>query len=318
MMASSGRRDDRRAMTWLALALAILVAAPAPSLARGPFTPFAAQQKHAKASPDAGAGQALVTQIGQAIDERRYVDADALLAQPLAVSLKWPVFTTLRGELLLARGRFADALEVFRAVAADPTQKARALEGEGLALSMLGRSDEALADLKEATGLDKSLWHAWNGLGREYDLRRDWPKAKAAYATALAAPGGNTAIVLNNRGYSYLLQKQMTLAAADFVAALQKDPSLAAARTNLRITLAIEGNYARASATGVGDDRAAVLNNVGLAAAMRGDYLQADKLLNEAMAAKGQFYGRAAENLELSRQLAARQDQTPTLPDDPR
>jgi len=315
MIVSSGRREDRRSMKRLALALAVLIAAPAPSLALGLFS-HAPSQTHAKASPDAG--QALALQIGQAIDERRYVDAEALLAQPLVASVKWPVFSTLRGELLLARGRFADALEVFRAVAADPIQKARALEGEGLALSMLGRSDEALANLKEATGLDKSLWHAWNGLGREYDLRRDWPKAKLAYATALAAPGVNTAIVLNNRGYSYLLQKQMPLAAADFVAALQKDPSLAAARTNLRITLAIEGNYARASATGVGDDRAAVLNNVGLAAAMRGDYLQADKLLNEAIAAKGQFYGRAAENLELSRQLAARQDQTPAMPDDPR
>jgi len=316
-MKTNGQEGHRMAKAWLALALAASIAAPAPGLALG-FIPHILPQKHAKATADASKAQDLVAQASQALAERRYVDAGSLLDQARDMGLKWPVLSTLRGELLLARGRFADALEAFRAVAADPTQKARALEGEGLALSMLGRSDEALADLKAATALDKSLWHAWNGLGREYDLRRDWPKAKAAYATALATPGGNTAIVLNNRGYSFLLQKQTTAAAADFVAALQKDPSLAAARTNLRITLAMEGNYARASATGVGDDRAAVLNNVGLAAAMRGDFLQADKLLSEAMAAKGQFYGLAADNLQLARALAARQDQATIAPNDPR
>jgi Tfp pilus assembly protein PilF len=90
---------------------------------------------------------------------------------------------------------------------------------------------------------------------------------------------------------------------------------LTAARTNLRIALAMEGHYARAAVTGVGDDRAAVLNNVGLAAAMRGDYLQADRMLNEAMAAKGQYYARAAENLQLSRSLADRQDDLSTAHD---
>jgi Flp pilus assembly protein TadD len=178
----------------------------------------------------------------------------------------------------------------------------------------MGKSDDALADLKDATTLDKTLWRAWNGLGREYDMRKDWKKSQAAYATALAAPGVNAAIVLNNRGYSHLLQQEPTLATPDFVAALDKDPTLAAARTNLRITLAMEGEYSRASATGSGDDRAAVLNNVGLAAAIRGDYLEADKLLTEAIAAKGEFYARAADNLQLSKQLEARAEEVHAAP----
>jgi Tfp pilus assembly protein PilF len=110
----------------------------------------------------------------------------------------------------------------------------------------------------------------------------------------------------------------MDLASADFVAALERDPALAAARTNLRITLALQGAYGRASSTGVGDDRAAVLNNVGLTAAMRGDYPQAEKLLTEAIAAKGQYYARAAENLQLSHDLAARADEAPEAADGPR
>jgi Flp pilus assembly protein TadD len=191
-------------------------------------------------------------------------------------------------------------------VAADPVEKSRALEGEGLALSLMGKSDDALANLKQATVLDRTLWRAWNGLGREYDMRKDWKQSQAAYAQAMAAPGANAAIVLNNRGYSHLLQKQNELAIADFVAALDKDPALAAARTNLRLAMAIEGHYDRASTTGIGDDRAAVLNNVGLAAAIRGDYDEASKLLNQAIEAKGAYYERATDNLQLTKQLQAR------------
>ncbi|HXU99854.1 MAG TPA: hypothetical protein VG166_05095 [Caulobacteraceae bacterium] len=290
----------------------ILSAAAGPSLA---FSPFGHGKPHTP--PPAASAQAgdTASAVRQALDERRYVDAGDLLAKADVSGVKSAQLTCLRGELFLARGDFSNALATFRSVAGDPVERARALEGEGLALSMTGKTDDALAALSGATALDKTLWRAWNGVGREYDLRRDWKKSAAAYAAALAAPGGDAAIVLNNRGYSYLLQRQTTEAAADFVAALAKDPALAAARTNLRITLAIQGQYARASMTGVGDDRAAVLNNVGLAAAIRGDYIEADKLLAEAIDAKGQFYARASDNLALSKELEARAGDIPPTPD---
>lgn len=254
---------------------------------------------------------ALASQIRQALDERRDVDAAGLLDEAARLKFKSPKFSILQGDLLLTRGHFDQALAAFRVAAAAPTPDPEAQQGIGLSLSQMGRSDEAMQALQLATTQDKSLWRAWNGLGREYDIRHDWAKAAAAYAAALSVPGANQAIILNNRGYSHLLRGERELASADFVAALQKDPSLAAARTNLRITLAMEGSYSRAASTGVGDDRAAVLNNVGLTAAMRGDYLQAEKLLNEAIAAKGQYYARAAENLQLSKDMAARADEPP-------
>ncbi len=295
------------------LILAVCLAVPALGRANGLFDHLPALGRPKPAAAPATQTGALAARISQAIDERRYVDAGTLLDQAVVADVKAPELTVLRGELLLARGRFAEALDVFRSVATEPAQKARALEGEGLAFSLLGRSADALASLTAATALDKTAWRAWNGLGREYDLRGDWARAKSAYASAMAAPGANLAIVLNNRGYSQLLQHKNDLASADFVAALDRDPTLNAARTNLRITLAMEGAYERASVVGVGDDRAAVLNNVGLTAAMRGDYLEADRLLNQAMAAKGQFYGRASENLQLSRDLASRADAAPRV-----
>jgi Flp pilus assembly protein TadD len=310
-MTTEARSNHRLTAARLALAAAIaaLVALPASSHAGNLFSHVLPQARGASNPVDAKPSP-LAAQVRQALDERRYVDAGALLQQALTQNGKSAEISTLTGDLLLARGRYADALEEFRQVASDQTQRPQALEGEGLALSLLGRSDEALADLKQATVLDKDLWRAWDGLGTEYDQRRDWPAAQSAYAKALATPGANAAIVLNNRGYSRLLQQRFDEAAADFVAALEKDPSLGAARTNLRLTLAMEGHYARAALTGDGDDRAAVLNNVGVAAALRGDYVQADKLLGEAIETKGQFYSRASENLQLSHTLAARRDET--------
>jgi Flp pilus assembly protein TadD len=291
------------------MALASLLVLPGVVAAKSPST------HGAQTSADPAAASALAGQVAQAISERRFVDAQSLIDQAVVTGVSSPELTVLRGDLFLNRGHYSDALETYRSAAADPVLKARALQGEGLAFSLLNRSEEALTALKEATSLDKTLWMAWNGLGREYDLRRSWANSKSAYAAALAAPGVNMAIVLNNRGYSEMLQTQIDAAATDFVAALERDPALTAARTNLRIALAMEGHYARAAVTGVGDDRAAVLNNVGLAAAMRGDYLQADRMLNEAMAAKGQYYARAAENLQLSRSLADRQDDLSTAHD---
>lgn len=294
------------------LSAALALATASPCLASPFGHMFGGKPKAEKAAPGDAAGQ-LADQVRQALDDRRYVDAADLLEKANIAKLRSPRLTTLDGELLLARGQFADALTQFRSVANNPVEKPRALEGEGLALSLTGKSDEALADLKQSTALDKTLWRAWNGLGREYDMRKDWKLSQAAYAQALAAPGANAAIVLNNRGYSHLLQKQTELAVADFVAALDKDPALAAARTNLRITMAIEGHYDRASMTGEGDDRAAVLNNVGLAAAIRGDYDEAGKLLNAAIDAKGKYYERASDNLKLTKELQARAQATSDL-----
>jgi Flp pilus assembly protein TadD len=51
------------------------------------------------------------------------------------------------------------------------------------------------------------------------------------------------------------------------------------------------------------DDHAAALNNAGFAAILRGDYVQAENLLQLAMKAKGTFYARAAANLQLAQGL---------------
>ncbi|HVZ92359.1 MAG TPA: hypothetical protein VG843_11965 [Rhizomicrobium sp.] len=242
--------------------------------------------------------------IQRALDEQRYVDAGRMLDASLMAGSHDGRLILLVGELSLARARYEDALSSFRRIDADPNLRARALQGEGIALSLLGRSDEALAALKEAVDLNPSQWRAWNALGGEYDRRRDWTNANHAYEQALAH-SGKAAIVLNNRGFSRMLQGQLDAASADFVSALQEKPDLASARTNLRLALAMKGDYARATSGGGQGARAALLNNAGVAAMLRGDYAKAQTFFDQAMKAKDEYYARAAANLELAHSLMA-------------
>ncbi len=92
------------------------------------------------------------------------------------------------------------------------------------------------------------------------------------------------------------------------MAALHKRPDFAEARTNLRLALAMGGDYERAIAGGSQNEQAALLNNAGFAAAMRGDYAKAEELLGRALTLKSEYYARASENLKIVRALAARSE----------
>jgi len=245
-----------------------------------------------------------ISNIQHALDEQRYVDAGNFLNQVLIGGAKGPRIDLLVGELSLARSNYSDALASFTSIEANPAVRAEALQGEGIALSNLGRSNEARAALENAVAVDPSLWRAWNALGTEYDKQRDWARAEAAYDHALA-DSDSTAIALNNRGFSLLLQKRLDEASADFVAALQKKPDLASARTNLRLAIAMKGDYDHAIAGGSQDGQAALLNNAGVAAMVHGDYAQAEKLFGQAIKAKGEYYARAQANLGITHDLEA-------------
>ncbi|SFJ65900.1 tetratricopeptide repeat protein [Caulobacter sp. UNC279MFTsu5.1] len=257
---------------------------------------------------DTATREATASAVETALAEGRLVDASSLLGRALASEGRDPRLLTLLGETSLARGDAPAALATFAQVAADAPSSPRARQGEGLALSVLGRSDGALQALRTAVAGDPRLWRAWNGLGREYDRRHDWAAAEDAYAHALDA-SGRDALALNNRGYSQLLQGRLAEASVDLIAALEKKPDLAAARNNLRLVLALKGDYARASARGAGgDDPAALLNNAGFAALLRGDYDASVALFDQASKARDTYYSKAGENRRLALSLKA-QDQ---------
>ncbi|GGL33796.1 tetratricopeptide repeat protein [Caulobacter rhizosphaerae] len=294
-------------------AACVLLLAATPVAAAGgwgrakPAAPPSALPASAPAA-DPATREATALAIETALAEDRLVDASSLLGQALTANGGDPRLLTLLGETCLARGDAQAALATFARVPVGDPSAPRARQGEGLALSALGRSDAALQALHAAVAGDPRLWRAWNGLGREYDRRHDWPAAEDAYAHALDA-SGRDALALNNRGYSRLLQGRLPEASTDLVAALEKKPDLAAARNNLRLVLALRGDYARASSRGAGgDDPAALLNNAGFAALLRGDYDTAVALLDQAGKARSVYYARAGENRRLALSLKA-QDQ---------
>jgi Flp pilus assembly protein TadD len=277
---------SRIAVFAFAAALAVAGTAGAKSAKAPAFTPAAAAE------------------IRRAIDEQRLLDAGRMIDQAMLNGVKDPRLALLGGDLNLARQRYNVALTSYRAAEETAETRARSLEGQGLALALVGRSAEAFEMLKKAVETDPQSWRAWNALGAQYDSRGDWTAAEDAYAKAMAASGGAPQ-VLNNRGYSRLLQRRRDEAVADLVAALQKKPDLAPARTNLRLALAMGGDYDRATSGSSSDDRAALLNNAGFAAAMRGDYVKAEELLNQALQSKTEYYSRASENLKIVRALAS-------------
>ena len=284
-----------RAACGAAMLIVASVAAP-PSASAGIFG------HHAKSA--AAVSKDYIAEIQRAIDEQRLYDAGQLLDRALLTGDKDPHLVLLGGRLALARGRFLDAVNDFKRIDQDPALKGDALEGEGISLSLLGRSDDAVAILKQAVAAKPTAWRAWNALGSEYDARRRWAEADAAYERAITE-SDRAPIALNNRGYSRMLQGRLEDAIKDFVEALGKKPGMAEARNNLRLAMAMSGEYDRALAGAPQADEAATLNNAGFAAMMRGDYQAAEDLLQRAMTAKGEYYARAATNLQLARTLQA-------------
>jgi Tfp pilus assembly protein PilF len=63
-------------------------------------------------------------------------------------------------------------------------------------------------------------------LGYYYDNQGDWQIAGISYNNALAANPAS-AMILNNRGFSFLMQGRVVEAMADLSEALRLDPSLA-------------------------------------------------------------------------------------------
>ncbi len=202
------------------------------------------------------------------------------------------------GESYLATRDPKKALDAFEQVEHEaPDLLARALQGEGLALSTMGQRQEGQRRLLEALKLDPSLWRAWNAAGVNYDGMRAWDDARASYEKAVAAAPSAAADVRNNVAMSLLLQGKKDEAEAALHEALRLDPRSPVIRANLRIVLASQGKYDDALAAIPSSQLPTALNNVGYIAMTRGDYAMAQKFLTQAMQASPAYYEKAARNL---------------------
>lgn len=235
--------------------------------------------------------------LDEAITANRLVQARTLLEQAQMAGQSGVMLDLLKAEYDQAQGQTDLALAGFGLLTKKPEVAARANQGAGIAAIRSKRIDDALVYLTAATAADTGQWRAWNALGVVYDIKRNWTAAESAYANGLAARP-NSGEILANRGYSRLLQRRFTEALPDLQQARKLLPENDKVETNLRLALALSGDYENAIGISAGDaDLAKRLNNAGYAAWLRGDIAEAKAYLNRAMELSETYYDRAANNL---------------------
>ena len=252
---------------------------------------------------DSTAGPDALVLAEQALDDGRLGDARMLLSRAVLATGETPRARLIAAELHLASGAYADAVKAFGALVQDPAVGPSALQGEGIALALAeGNAAAGEASLRAAVRQDPSLWRAWNTLGVHYDTLGDWRQAGISYNNALAVHPAS-AMILNNRGFSFLMQGRVAEAMADLSEAVRQDPSLAPAHENLRLALAWDGQYAQALAGAEDDVLGRALNNVGFVAMVRGDHDRAEAYLLQAIEADPAYNTVAARNFVTLRHM---------------
>ncbi len=279
------------------LGLAVLIACAAPPEEGAVELPMDVTAPAPAAGPDAYA------LVERALDDGRIGDARTLLQRAVLAAGDTPRARLIAAEVHLASGAYGPAAAAFGQLVADPDVAALALQGKGIALALAeGDAAAGAASLRAAVARDPTLWRAWNALGCYYDARGDWQQANASYNNALAVNPGS-AIVLNNRGFSLLMQGRIAEAVADLGEALRRDPSSRPARENLRLALAWDGRYAQALSGTDDDDLGRAFNNIGYIALLRGDRDVAEAYFLRAIEADPAYNAMAARNLHYLRRL---------------
>lgn len=108
-------------------------------------------------------------------------------------------------------------------------------------MNRLGRQDLAAGNngmaerhFRTAVETDKNDGPSWIGLAAAYDNLGRFDLADRAYVQAIRIEG-ETLVILNNRGYSFLLRGDKRRALAEFRRALTLDPVNPVIRNNIRL-----------------------------------------------------------------------------------
>ena len=128
------------------------------------------------------------------------------------------------------------------------------------------------------------------------DQDNDWAAADAAYARAEKL-SSQPAAVLNNWGVSQMSRGDLAAAAASFERAVSFDARLFSAKNNLAIVRGLQGQYNLPLVPLNDEERAVLLNNLGIIAMRQGEEKIARGLFAAAVDAHPQYYASAADKL---------------------
>ncbi|MEM9145446.1 MAG: tetratricopeptide repeat protein [Pseudomonadota bacterium] len=154
--------------------------------------------------------------------------------------------------------------------------------------------DAEAIDGRLPAGLNTSRRHIYSGILA--DQRGDWVEADAAYNRAEVVTT-NPAKVLNNWGVSKMGRGAFEEAERLFERALTYDSRLFSAKNNLAISRGLQGNYQLPLVPMTDQEKAIILNNLGVIAIRRNEGDIARGLFAAAVEAHPQHYQGASDKL---------------------
>lgn len=204
------------------------------------------------------------------------------------------------GESLLAADQYLRSEIYFERALKVDSMNPQAREARALSWLMSGRYEAAQKSLLNMVDDGVDRWRMWNALGVIADVFGDYPVAVNYYKKALFL-SPESAILLNNLGYSMMMAHEYATAENTLKKALAFEPENLRAVNNLSISIARQGRYEDAVQNLLRVmDEASSYNNVGYVAYLNGDYVMAEEFFRKAMRLRPSFYKRAALNLELT------------------
>lgn len=244
--------------------------------------------------------------IANALDHGRLLQAREMIAierrkanAPASILLDG-----LDARLALAEGRNADAFFAFTRLAEAFPNDCVVREGAGLAALRLGSLNGAQKLLNEAIAICPGQWRSWNALGVIADRNGDWSASAAAYARALALVPTEP-VVLNNLGYSLILQRRFDDAEQMLRNAIRIAPNNDRLSNNLDIAMIAAGKALDPDIANAPPARRATrLNNAGYISFLSGRTSVAKSYLDDAIAIGPAYFGRAARNLKIVEQAS--------------
>jgi Flp pilus assembly protein TadD len=239
-------------------------------------------------------------EIDHAIDAGRVGQARIMIAKAFQDGSSEADMAPLQAKLAFRAGAYEEALARYEILLAAQPADSHLNERVGLAALSLGRDERALSALAIATASPGATWRAWNALGVLADRARDFVEARSAYAKAQAlAP--TRAEIINNIGWSYLLEGRASDALPYLERAAGTDPQSRLFAANAELARAAIAQDLPARRAGEKDEAyAARLNDLGVVALSQQQKRKAIAAFSQAIDVRGDYYQRAANNLNLA------------------
>lgn len=240
--------------------------------------------------------------IGQAIEAGRLTQARTMLANRIIAERGGENDGTeldiLSAQLALAERRDMQALAAFNDLYRRGVSDCRVQAGLGLSLMRQQEAGEALNHLRAATKACSKDWRTWNALGVALDLARDWRGSAEAYEAAFQLTD-NHATIMNNYGFSLLLQRRFTEAGRLFAQAARAEPGNQRYVNNADIARAMAGEpLGRAGREDTDRETwARRLNNAGYASLLAGRTDEAKAYFSRSLHSSDNYFERASANL---------------------